>query len=67
MKKWGVRLPVSGYVYVEVEAADEDAAIEAAFDAAFDARDIEEWEVHRDIVQGNVCSAVLWSAEAEEL
>ncbi len=66
MPRYGVRLPVSGYVYVEVEADDEEAAIEAAFMSDDVVRDnIEEWETHQQIVRGNVCSAVLNEADAE--
>lgn len=67
MKKWEVSLPISGYVCVEVEAEDEESAIEAAFEAHITKDMIEEWETHRQIVRGNVCSAVLNEADAQEI
>lgn len=61
MARYGVRIPITGYVFVEVEAEDEKAAEEAAWekvnDGAFDEPD--EWEFNRQVVQGNVCHAML--------
>lgn len=67
MKKWEVSLPISGYVCVEVEAEDEESAIEAAFMSDITTKDIEEWETHHQIARGNVCSAVLNEAYAQEM
>jgi hypothetical protein len=67
MKRFLVTLPVSGHVSVEVEAEDGEAAIQAAFDKSFTKEDIEEWDIHRHLVRGNVCYATYHRAEAEEL
>lgn len=53
MKTYDVTLPISGYAIVQVEAENKEAAIDAAMDAV-EMDDIEEWETHRHIVQGNV-------------
>lgn len=65
LKTWNVAVPITGVVYVTVEAADEESAIEAALDKAGD-NEIEEWEAHRRIVGGNVFYGTLNEAEAEE-
>lgn len=63
-KMYTVALPVSGVIYVEVKAEDEESAIDAALQSDQITHDrLEEWEVHRHIVRGNVCSALQWSAE----
>lgn len=72
-KRWSVAVPFTGVVYVEVEADDEDAAIDAAMDEASlmgdDGRinDTIEWEAHRHVVRGNVCYAHTREASAEEM
>jgi hypothetical protein len=65
-KTYSVAVPISGVIYVEVEAEDEKDAIEKALDSDQLTQDnLERWEAHRHIVQGNVCYAVQWEAEAE--
>lgn len=54
MAKYEVTLPISGYVVVEVEAADEQAAIETALDGVSDKDQIEEWSAHEYVLRGNV-------------
>ena len=67
MAKWGVTLPVSGSVYCEVEAETEEAAItEALCNGDWDSDSLQ-WEVHRNIVKGNVCYAMQREADAERL
>lgn len=71
MKTYYVKIPFAGYVGLEVQAEDEDAAIDAALDAAAltcegrDGTEVQEWEFLGQIVQGNVCYAPLFYAEAE--
>lgn len=67
MPKYGVRLPVSGHIYVEVEADNEKAAIDAALDLSHDTKDIEEWEVEKRVCYGNVCGHPCSQAEADLL
>lgn len=65
-KRYGVTLPITGTVYVEVEADSEEAAIEAALnsdDLTGDA--IESWEATDRIVKGNVFYGVQNEAHAE--
>ncbi len=65
-KTWGVTIPMAGHLYVEVEAASEDEAIEKAFDEAT-LSDLESWEAIRQFQQGNVSYCPRpWEAEAQE-
>lgn len=54
MKTYGVSIPVAGYIYIEIEAEDENDAKEKAFQSDIDIKDIEEWDVHEEICRGNV-------------
>lgn len=65
-KRWGVTLPITGTIYVEVEAEDAKAAIEAALDAEPDDSELQ-WETHRHIVRGNVFCGMQNEARAEEI
>jgi hypothetical protein len=65
-KTYSVAVPISGVIYVEVQAESEDEAIEKALESdQLTTENIDRWETHRYIVRGNVCSAVQWEAEAE--
>ena len=66
MGTWNVTLPISGVIYTTVKADSEKEAIDKALEGEYTYEDIETWETHKHIVQGNVCYAVQWSAEAEE-
>jgi len=66
MPRYSVRLPITGYVLTEVEAADEKAAIKKALNEGdFTNNDIEEWEVHEQTVRGNVAYGSCTQADAE--
>lgn len=68
MKKWYVQVPFTGYVYVVVSAENAEAAIEAAF-GVVDLQDKNQWgevEFHKHVTRGNLCSAVLNDATAQE-
>jgi hypothetical protein len=66
MKIYGVKVPIAGHAYVEVEAENEEEAIERAFEEAFTTDMIEEWDTLRQFNQGNVCYCPHpWQAEAE--
>jgi hypothetical protein len=58
MKEFSVRIPVTAYVEILVEAEDEDEAIDKAFDTAT-LNDVVEWDLHKKICEGNVCHALL--------
>ena len=53
MRKYWVTVPVTARICVEVEAEDRESAIDKAFDEGT-LDDIEEWEMHEQIVDGNV-------------
>lgn len=68
MKRFIVSVPFTGYVNVEVEAADKDGAIKAALTSPkLNFRDADEIRYHKHVVKGDVCSAVLEKADAEEV
>lgn len=67
MKTYNVCLPLTGTIWVTVEAESEEAAIDAAFDSEdITTENIHEWETHRQICRGNVLSASVNEAYAEE-
>jgi len=67
MKKYGVSVPIAGYVYIEVEAETEDEAIDKALDDAYKDEDIVEIEMYRYLLEGNVCNTYCTEASAEEI
>lgn len=68
MPAYTVKLPISGYVMVNVDDAESaEAAIDQALATPPSTSSIEEWDVHQHIVQGNICFAILNSAEAQEI
>lgn len=64
---YGVRVPIAGHAYIEVEAENEEEAKEKAMNnTTID--DIEEWEALDRFNQGNVCYCPdPWEIEIEEL
>lgn len=53
--KFDVAVPITGVIYVTVEAENEEEAIEKALESEeLTLENIETWEAHRHIVQGNV-------------
>ena len=67
MSKYGVSIPVTGYIYVEVDADSEEEAENLALNMDLTIDSIESWSPCRSVVQGNVCSAELREIEAELL
>ncbi|ALM62171.1 hypothetical protein AXI64_gp179 [Vibrio phage qdvp001] len=68
MKSYEVLVPITGYIVVEVEAENEKEAIDKAFesdDLTID--NINEWDTHENIVQGNVFYGVKNEVEVEEV
>ena len=54
MKEYSLSIPVSGYITTLVEAESEEEAItKASADTEISLDDVEEWEMHRKIVEGN--------------
>ncbi|EPZ47610.1 hypothetical protein [Alicyclobacillus acidoterrestris] len=66
MKTYIVEIPLTGYVSVEVEAESEQEAIDRAFEEA-QLEHIEEWDLHRQIVRGNVFSGLRNEIHVEEI
>lgn len=66
MTDYVVRIPITGYVIVEVEAESEEEAIEKAFNSEILSDNIEEWELHQQVVTGNVYHGMLNSIEIEK-
>lgn len=52
--KYNVYIPICGYAYLEVEAENEEAAINEAFKQGCSFDDIVEFDMYEHIVQGNV-------------
>jgi hypothetical protein len=63
MKQYLVRLPITGVVEVYVEAESEDDAIDNALETDITIDDIVEWDICRQIVQGNVFHGRMNAAE----
>ena len=67
MKKYGVSIPIAGYIYKEIEAESEDDAIEKVMSDGYENDDIIETDMYYNLVEGNVCYASVSSASAEEI
>lgn len=66
-KEYNVCLPITGKIWVTVEAESEKDAIEQAFESEeLTTENIEEWEPHRRICSGNVLHASMNEAFAKE-
>lgn len=55
MKKYGVSIPIAGYIYKEVEADSKQEAIDKAFEEGYEDEDIVELDMYDKLVEGNVC------------
>ena len=67
MKTYEVQLPISGSVYVEVEAENEDEAIGKALEADWTMNDVQEVNVYRKLTEGNIWYGDCTEANAEEI
>lgn len=64
---FGVRVPVAGHMYIEVEAESDDEAIDKAM-ATVEIKHIEGWEPMKQFNEGNVCYCPRpWEVSVEEL
>ncbi|MFK5891899.1 MAG: hypothetical protein QM504_01610 [Pseudomonadota bacterium] len=66
-KLYSVSMPITGFIYVEVEAASEVEAKQKFYDGNHSLEDVEEWSTHESIADGNVIHCVLSSMEIDEL
>lgn len=68
MKTYSVKIPIAGHAYLEVEAANEEEAIDKAFSSEITNEDIESWDTLRQFNKGNVCYCPQpWEAKAEAI
>lgn len=68
MKKWGVSIPIVAVCYVEVEAENEEEAIEKVFNSDdLNLDNVEEWNAFRHIVEGNCVHASNTDIHVEEI
>lgn len=67
MKKYGLEIPIAGYVYLEIEADSEEEAIEKAFEQGWEQDDIQEIDMYEQIVEGNICHVWHNRVEVAEL
>ena len=67
MKNFAVSVPIAGFIYIEVEAENEEEAKQKAFESDAGVRDIEEWDMHEKIVEGNIFHGSLNEIEIEEI
>lgn len=68
MKRFNVTLPITGVIYVDdIEAETEKEAIEKAMEQPLTIDQVEEWQTHEQIVEGNVFHGHTNKASAEEV
>ena len=78
MSEYHVRIPIAGVLSMVVDAESEEEAIEKALstdvfidltegDGTSHSPEVEEWDMYRSTVQGNVNYTPLWHAKAEEI
>ena len=63
-KKYYVTFPVTGIAGVEVEANSEEEAIELAWQGDVV---LEEWDIHSEIVQGNIFRGMQNEIDVQEV
>lgn len=67
MKKYGLSIPIAGYVYIEIEAENEQQAIDKAFENGWEDEDVQELNMYEKLVQGNVCYVNHTRIDVEEI
>lgn len=67
MKKYGVTVPIAGYIYKEIEANSKGEAIEKVMEEGFEDEDVEELEMYDKLVEGNICYTYQTKAAAKEI
>lgn len=65
-KRYYVQIPLTAVVGVEVEATNEKEALEVAIESAT-LNDIEEWDMHEIVCEGNVYHGLINRYEIEEI
>lgn len=54
MAKYGVELPIAGWIYLEVNAKSEEDAIEKALETSWKDDDVQELCTYKKLMTGNV-------------
>jgi hypothetical protein len=68
MPIYAVRLPITGVLEINIEAEDEESAIEKALQSDdLNVDYITEWDAVREIVRGNLFRGKINKAEADEI
>lgn len=67
MTTYDVYIPITGFIKLEVQAENEDEAINKALKKEVTTDDIEEWETHNHVVKGNVFYGKLKEIEVLEV
>lgn len=67
MKRYGVSIPIAGYVYKEVVADSEEEALDIALSEGFEDDDIVELDSYATLVEGNICYTNYTKADVEEI
>lgn len=66
MTLFSIRMPIVGVAEIEIDASDEEAAIQAAMDQ-ISRFHIEEWEAVRSVCQGDIFYGPLNEVEVTEV
>lgn len=67
MAKYGVELPIAGWIYLEVNAKSKEDAIERALETSWGEEDIQELYTCNRLVMGNVVQVSPSKASAREI
>lgn len=67
MKKYAVSLPFTGYMHLEVEAENEEDALDRAYEVEFNQDNIAALVYHKEICTGNVFHGVMNEYYIEEI
>lgn len=64
MAKYGVEIPIAGYIYFEVEASSKEEAAEKALQMSWTDEDIQELDSYERLVSGNVAHITRYTVHA---
>ncbi len=67
MPSYEVKVPIAGYVVVEVKANSEKEAVKKALEKDYSLDDVYEWDGYETIVRNNVFQGHLNQAYAKEI
>lgn len=67
MRTFGLTIPITGYIYKEVEAETENEAIEIAFEQGYTLSNIQETDMHEKVCRGNVFYGLMNEMEVDDL